>query len=117
MFLTITGKNVPEAYSESWWQVRHHWREDDSRNGPVLTVPYPTILRIRRPTERVLWDPVRDCNPFFHVMEFVWMMAGSNDANWIGQFNKRMLTYADEGVLRGAYGFRWKNPEDQIAST
>lgn len=114
MILTITGKNVPEAYSESWWVARHHWREDVSRNGPVLTVPYPTILHIKKPTERVLFDPIRDANPFFHVMEFCWMMAGSNDAVWLSQFNKRMMEYSDGGILRGAYGWRWRNPEDQI---
>jgi len=50
-------------------------------------------------------------------MEFVWMMAGSNDAHWISQFNKRMIDYADDGILRGAYGWRWQNPSDQVTST
>lgn len=43
------------------------------------------------------------------------MLAGSNDAKWLSQFNKRMLDYADDGYLRGAYGWRWANPTDQIA--
>jgi hypothetical protein len=47
-------------------------------------------------------------------MEFVWMMAGSNDAHWLSQFNKRMMEYADDGILRGAYGWRWANPSKQI---
>lgn len=117
MILQITGKNVPHAWQEAWWVAKHHWQEGESRNGRVLSVPYPTLLTIKAPTERVLFDPIRDANPFFHVMEFVWMMAGSNDAKWISQFNKRMMSYADDGILRGAYGWRWRNPSDQIANT
>ena len=50
-------------------------------------------------------------------MEFVWMMAESNDAEWISRFNKRMMDYADDGILRGAYGWRWANPTTQISDT
>jgi len=89
--------------------------EQMTRNGNVKTIPCPVVLRIDRPWERVLFNPVRDANPFFHVMEFVWMMAGSNDAEWIAQFNKQMMEYADEGILRGAYGYRWSEG-DQIRS-
>jgi len=49
-------------------------------------------------------------------MEFCWMMAGSNDAGWVSQFNKRMMEYADDGILRGAYGYRWQHG-DQIRNT
>lgn len=114
--IQITGRNAPEAYTEAWWCWRGYPKTlEDSRNGPVEVFNAPVFLTIHDPVERVIFDPVRDANPFFHVMEFVWMLAGSNDANWLGQFNKRMLTYADDGRLRGAYGWRWANPTDQIA--
>lgn len=114
MIATITARNVPQAYVEGLWTIQAYAKEDVSRNGPVLTVPSPVMLEIQEPTERVLFHPVRDANPFFHVMEFVWMMAGSNDAEWISQFNKQMMEYADDGYLRGAYGWRWKQG-NQIA--
>lgn len=113
MIHTITCENVPRAYKEGKWKLRILGEEADSRNGPVISIPEPVLLEIQRPWERVLFDPVRDANPFFHVMEFVWMMAGSNDAEWISMFNKRMMEYADDGYLRGAYGWRWKQG-DQI---
>lgn len=116
--LEIIARNVPIAYAEAWWNVRNEWVEEPSRNGPVMTVPWPTILTVRRPCERVLMDPVRDANPFFHVMEFVWMMSGSNDQRWVAQFNKQMMEYAGpEGVNKGAYGWRWRKHfgVDQIA--
>lgn len=117
MIIELLAPNVPEAYVEAWWAFRtYHPKVEESRNGKVRVLPHPVVLTIGKPDERVLLDPVRDANPFFHVMEFVWMLAGSNDAVWISQFNKRMMTYADEGYLRGAYGWRWTNPNDQIAS-
>lgn len=109
MITTITGENVPEAYSEGLWCMNSYVNTGSmTRNGNALTLPGPAILEIHNPRQRVLFNPTRDANPFFHVMEFVWMMAGSNDAEWIGQFNKQIATYADDGILRGAYGWRWE---------
>ena len=117
MVARISGVNVPQAYSEGLWVLQSYANvEMLSRNGPVKTIPCPTVLRIDRPWERVLFHPVRDANPFFHVMEFCWMLAGSNDAEWISMFNKQMMEYADEGILRGAYGWRWAR-DDQIGQT
>ena len=115
--IEITARNVPQAYVEGFWKLRTFGKSEDTRNGEVIAMPQPTMLTIQNPEERVLTCPVRDANPFFHVMEFVWMMAGSNDAHWISQFNKRMMDYADDGHLRGAYGWRWANPSPQLLDT
>ncbi len=117
MILQISGATVPQVYQEALWAMRINGVEEESRNGPVLVIPHPVMLEITWPWNRVLFDPVRDANPFFHFMEFVWMMAGSNDAEWISMFNKRMMEYADDGVLRGAYGWRWCHPTSQIKHT
>ncbi|MDB4312042.1 thymidylate synthase, partial [bacterium] len=64
---------------------------------------------VAEPTERVNFDPVRLCNPFFHVAEVAWMFAGCQQVDWIRQFNKRFKEYADEdGKVHGAYGHRWR---------
>ncbi len=113
----IAARNIPLAYVEGLWKFRVFSGLEDTRNGEAMVMIHPTVLTIEHPEERVMTDPVRDCNPFFHVMEFVWMMAGSNDVKWIAQFNKRMLDYADDGYLRGAYGWRWANPSPQLSDT
>jgi hypothetical protein len=42
-------------------------------------------------------------------MEFVWMMAGSNDIRWISKFNKNMMSYSNDGITQpAAYGYRWR---------
>lgn len=115
--LEIYAYNVPHALREACWKLRSYHIEQPSRNGPVWRAAAPTFLTISNPLERVLFDPIRDANPFFHVMEFCWMIAGSNDIQWIAQFNKRMLEYSDDGKTQhAAYGNRWVHHwgDDQI---
>lgn len=83
--------------------------ERDSRAGPVLTICEPVGITITNPEERVLFDDTRDANPFFHLMETIWILAGEQDVNWLLNFNKRMAEFAeDDSTIRGTYGFRWR---------
>jgi hypothetical protein len=105
----IQGDNVPHLYAEAIEVMRAAGQPENSRNGPVLTIPEPVTLTLYDSTQRVLFDPIRDANPFFHVMEFVWMMAGSNDVEFVAQFNKGMRKYSDDGkTFHAAYGHRWR---------
>lgn len=106
----ISGHNAPELYAEVFWKLRSIVTEEESRNGPVLTSPFPVMLQMYNPKERVLFDPVRRANPFFHLVEFIWMMAGSNDVRFIEQFNSRYREYAEPNtdIIWAAYGHRWR---------
>lgn len=106
---TIWATNIPQAYTEAIIKLRTWGEEEESRNGPVITSQDPVLLSITNPRERVLFDKTRNCNPFFHVMETVWMFSGSNDVRWIEQFNKGFREFADRNtnILHGAYGHRW----------
>ena len=117
MIYQITANTAPQALFELLTTMPGVARRNQSRNGEVFTVPYPTLLTIKDPTARVLFDPVRDANPFFHVMEFIWMMAGSDDVEFPGKFVKHYKDYAeDDGHVHGAYGRRWRYhfDKDQI---
>lgn len=105
----IGGRNVNDVFHTACFQLQRHGVPDDSRNGPVLRFPSTLRSYFEQPCERVLWNPVRDANPFFHLMEACWMLAGSDDVEWLAQFNKRMREYADRGVIHGAYGHRWRS--------
>jgi hypothetical protein len=111
MITSVREINVPNVYTEALMAMHMIGKEEDSRNGRVLTIQDPFYLTILNPQERVLFDPIRDANPFFHVMEFVWMMAGSKDVRWIEKFNSKYRQYADTGthVVHGAYGYRWRD--------
>ena len=109
--------DVNEAYTRLVTKVLKYGQEEDSRNGKVISLPAPITVEFLNPKQRVLLNPVRDCNHIFHIMEFVWMMAGRNDAKWISYFNSNMTSYSNNGALFGAYGHRWRKHfhRDQIA--
>lgn len=76
----------------------------------MATLVEPTVLTLYNPKKRVLFDWDRDANPFFHVMETVWMFAGSNDSGFPSKFNSTYARYAEaDGLVHGAYGKRWRD--------
>jgi Thymidylate synthase len=81
----------------------------ESRNGPTLVAPGPVTTVFTRPMSRVSHSALRDANPFFHLMEALWMLAGRNDVALPAHFAKNMSMFSDDGfTLNGAYGFRWR---------
>lgn len=71
--------------------------------------PVPISSMYNHPTERVLFSSVRDCNPYFHFMESLWILAGRNDVKWLEQWLASIKDYSDDGVtFHGAYGARLK---------
>lgn len=80
-----------------------------SRNGDVLQVVDPITVTYMRPRQRVLINAARDCNPFFHLYESLWMLAGRNDVAPLSYYNSHIATYSDNGfTFNGAYGYRWR---------
>jgi thymidylate synthase len=66
-------------------------------------------MLLTQPRARLLSaPPSRILNPAFAVAETVWHLSGS-DADWIFDYNARLRKYANDGVLRGAYGPRMRN--------
>lgn len=111
---TIECNNVSEGFYLAVDTFRNSQKVKENRfhtrNGWVTELSNPCCVIYNNPTERVLFYPERDANPFFHLMESLWMLRGRNDVKWISWFNKRMLTYSDNGdTLHGAYGHRWKH--------
>lgn len=81
----------------------------ESRNGSVLQLPGPTLLCYEHPEERVIFWPERDANPFFHLFESMWMLAGQQDVASLTRYVSRMSQFSDDGInFHGAYGFRWR---------
>jgi len=115
--LDITARNVNFAYPEALWRMKILGVEADSRNGRVRRFPGPVATTYMNPTERMLLNPRRDANPFFHIFEGVWMLAGRNDTWTLGLFNQNIGQFSDDGAtFHGAYGHRWRHHfgHDQI---
>ena len=107
--MEIEVLSVSQALACGLDMLFHAGQPENSRNGPVLVAPEPAMTTYTHPTRRVIFSPLRDANPFFHMMEALWMLAGKNDLAFPLMFNKRFKEYSDDGkVLAGAYGFRWR---------
>jgi thymidylate synthase len=108
--LQIIARNVNDLYSSSVRVIQEVGIEEQTRNGPALVAPYPIMTAMHRPLERVLFDEERNANPFFHLFEAIWMLAGRADAAWLNNFVKDFgERFAEEqGYLHGAYGQRWR---------
>lgn len=84
-----------------------------SRNGDVLQIAEPVIITYEQPCERVLFNDARDANPFFHLYEALWMLAGRNDVKPITYYTSQMAQFSDDGkIFNGAYGYRWRHAKD-----
>jgi len=111
-------QNVNEAAQHGLTFLLNYGKEEESRNGRVLVAPTPVTTIYNRPLQRVLFSQTRDANPFFHLMEALWMLAGHNDIDFPARFNRRFKEYSDDGLMAwGAYGFRWREffGYDQLA--
>jgi thymidylate synthase len=106
--IQFSGDTAAELYSEGLHHFRISGRKEHTRNGPAIVMPGPAFFTLNNPMMRVLDDHVRNANPFFHMMEFIWMMSGSRDVSWLLQFNKTMNNYADDKQLMASYGHRWR---------
>lgn len=105
----ILARNVHEALPMGTAFLREFGKQRDSRNGPTIEAPGPVTTTYERPWECVILHPERDANPFFHLMEALWMLAGRRDLAFLLPFSKQIAEYSDDGVsLQGSYGFRWR---------
>jgi hypothetical protein len=112
----IRARNVNSAFVQGIELIRQYGVARKSRYGDVLEIPEPVTTVYEKPLERVLFDPIRDANPFFHLFESLWILAGRDDVEWLVQFNKRMAEFSDNGeTFHGAYGKRLRNWNGQEA--
>ncbi len=110
----ISEKNVDNALRQGITLLEREGVIRNSRNGDVLCMKHPVTTIYENPRNRVLFNPSRDANPFFHFMECLWMMGGRNDVFWISQFSSGIAKYSQDGIFHGAYGHRWRRSFDDI---
>ncbi len=106
----ISVNDINEALPRGLAHLRDSGVWQDSRAGRVLVAPTPVTTVYFNPRRRVLFDPVRDANPFFHLFEALWILAGRRDVRSLATFNKRMAEYSDNGVtFHAPYGYRLRS--------
>lgn len=110
---SIYVRNVHQALPEGLRALELEGIKRNSRNGEVFVFDGPVATCYEKPCERVLFWADRDANPFFHLFESLWMLAGRQDVKFVSQFVKRMISFSDDGkVFHSAYGHRWRKHFD-----
>ena len=105
----VYAHNVNDAFYGGLNMLKRDGIRQNSRAGYVLVMPFPVVTVYEKPQQRVLFHTKRDANPFFHLFESLWMLAGWNNAHWLDQFvHDFSERFAEEdGRIHGAYGHRW----------
>lgn len=107
----LQGRNVNRLWSRALALLARQGTQTLTRGGAAYVLDTPVVSVFERPMERVLFDPVRRANPYFHLMEALWMLAGRNDSefldHYVRDFGERFAE--PDGFIHGAYGHRWRN--------
>lgn len=95
-----------------------HGVKSAPRGRIVYEVPFPVTLTLTNVHRPFIADPIRRVNYRFGFAEAAWILSGSDDAQLIGRYNKRMLSFSDNGrTLWGAYGPRLMGQLNHVVST
>lgn len=105
----VYARNAEDALFTALILFRNDGIEETSRNGRVIVLPCPVTTVYKYPRERVIFSEERDCNPFLHFFESLWMLAGRRDVEFVSRFSKNISQFSDDGVVfNAAYGHRWR---------
>jgi thymidylate synthase len=105
----LNVRNVHEALPLAMTMLQQRGVIQRSRNGDVVRMPTPVATVYAQPTERVEFHAWRNSNPFFHLYESLWMLAGRDDVAPLARYVPRMAEYSDDGdKFNAAYGKRWR---------
>jgi len=113
----INAENVNDALDQGLRLMAAEGVAVPSRNGMTLELPAPVATVYKNPPQRVLVSSARDANPFFHLMESLWILAGRDDVKFLSEFNKRMVDFSDDrSVFNAPYGYRLRKAfgQDQL---
>ena len=110
----VYAKTLDDAFCAGIEDLLSVGEWEESQRGRVLVSPTPVTTVYLRPNYRVLFNERRDANPFFHLVESVWMLAGERDARFLDRYVKNFSkNFGEEnGEIHGAYGYRWRNHFD-----
>jgi len=108
--IVLDARNVNYALPQGVTHLHAFGVREPSRAGDVLREVSPVTTIYQAPMERVLHHPWRDANPFFHLIEALWMLAGRDDLSTLTRYVTRFRDFSDDGVtVPGAYGKRWRD--------
>jgi thymidylate synthase len=114
----IQARNVREALLKGVDLLLTEGDSIESEKGLTLAYNGVVATEYQNSKQHVLLNPYRDANPFFHLIEGLWTLAGRRD---VAPLNVYIKGYGDRygvnGLVSDAYGFRWRHMAvvDQLA--
>ncbi|MEV3923494.1 thymidylate synthase [Actinomadura coerulea] len=114
--ITVTADSASDLWRDTVDTVLAHGAPSSPR-GLETWEATDAHLTLTRPRRRLVCvPPDRVINAAFAAAETVWILAGLDDA-WIYTYNQQLKQFADDHILRGAYGPRlrsWAGDADQL---
>jgi thymidylate synthase len=105
----IECRNVNEALKDGVYLLNRFGQEISPRGKKTLEMSEPVSTTYHNPRERVLFLEERDANPFLHLFESLWMLAGRRDLAFLERLTKNFRQYSDDGInMQGSYGYKWR---------
>jgi hypothetical protein len=106
----IYANNVRDALLLATDHIVNTGRVQTTRAGEAMVATNPVTIMYAQPKQHVLSDPTRDANPFFHLMEAMWMLTGREDGVFLDYYVKDFSkNYGVNGVILDSYGYRWRH--------
>lgn len=106
----INAVNVRDALPKTVQYLLIFGKIEETRGGEALVAPSPVTICYRSPKQHVLINSLRDANPFFHLIEAMWMLAGRDDGKFLDHYIKNFSRdFGDQyGIIPDSYGHRWR---------
>jgi thymidylate synthase len=107
----IRATHVDDALCQGLQHLADAGVIEDSARGPVIVAATPVTTHFVHPMNNASLCPIRDANPFFHLVEALWMLSGQSDARMLDPYIKGFSARVaeEDGYDHGAYGFRWRS--------
>jgi thymidylate synthase len=106
----IRATHIDDALCQGLQHLADAGVLEETARGPVIVAATPVTTHFIHPMNNASLCPIRDANPFFHLIEAAWMLAGRNDARELDPYIKGFSArVAEDGIDHGAYGYRWRD--------
>jgi len=86
----ITGMTIDKILMRGVDRILRHGSKVSPRGKETIEIPGPVCTIYPPGFDCVLLSPLRDDNPFFHLFEMLWILAGRDDVEFLSYFNSRM---------------------------
>lgn len=72
-------------------------------------LPYPVVIKLNKPTSRLITIPARNWNFTLPYVESLWLASGRNDIEMVAHYVKKMIDFSDDKkTMRAGYGPRFR---------